>query len=126
MKRKEKVIAFGVLFLFAGAGAVVGFYKRAKPVPREITVQKSSYAGPVETIAFKVEGITQKKGMVCMGCVDKVKKALFSVPHVVGAHISLDNQSAVVQCEKGKVKPEALQSAVRKAGFKAILEPSTS
>ena len=56
------------------------------------------------------------EGMMCMHCVEHIKKALKEVKGVCNAEVSLENKNAVVECTES-VSDEALTSAVKDAGY---------
>lgn len=58
-------------------------------------------------------------GMTCTACVAKVQSAISRVSGVIDAEISLEEQNAVVNVEKGKITIADLISAVKKTGFSA-------
>ncbi|MFQ6093800.1 MAG: heavy-metal-associated domain-containing protein [bacterium] len=59
------------------------------------------------------------EGMTCGACTKAVKSALESVPGVKTADVSLSDETAVVEFEKGRATPDQLTEAVKKIGFKA-------
>ncbi|MEQ4691939.1 copper-exporting P-type ATPase CopA [Providencia manganoxydans] len=62
-------------------------------------------------------------GMTCASCVNKVQKALSSVPGVENARVNLAERSALVT---GTAQPAALIAAVEKAGYGAeIIQDET-
>ena len=58
-------------------------------------------------------------GMHCEKCVARVAEALEGVEGVTGATVSLEGKSAVV--EGHGFEPDGLVSAVREAGFEAVI-----
>jgi Cu+-exporting ATPase len=67
---------------------------------------------------FKVDGMT------CASCVARVEKALRKVPGVADASVNLATEKARVKAT-GDVTPEALITAVSKAGYDAALAEET-
>ena len=58
-------------------------------------------------------------GMTCGACVSKVQNAISRVSGVIDAEISLEEQNAVINVEKGKITIADLITAVGKTGFSA-------
>src|SRR5262245_2591371 len=67
------------------------------------------------------------EGMTCASCVNRVEKALRRVPGVTHASVNLATETASVEIAQG-VRPEALVSAIRAAGYETHLpqEPAVS
>lgn len=55
-------------------------------------------------------------GLTCIACVNRVEKALWTVPHVQNVQINLAEQTALVS---GSTNPQQLISAVQQAGYGA-------
>ena len=68
-----------------------------------------------ETLEFAVEEMT------CDGCVNSVTTAIKSVPGVQSVEVSLEAKKATVVADRSQVSPQAIEDAVRKAGYKADL-----
>ena len=56
-------------------------------------------------------------GMTCVGCVAAATKALQSVPGVQRVQVSLSDQAALITADD-RATDDALDAAIRKAGFK--------
>lgn len=67
----------------------------------------------METTVLKVEG------MSCGGCVKSVTNVLSALPGVTKAEVSLENKSARVEYEAGRVTREDMKRAIAEAGFEA-------
>ncbi|MFP6561097.1 heavy metal translocating P-type ATPase [Paraburkholderia sp. B3] len=59
------------------------------------------------------------RGMTCAACATRVEKALARVPGVARASVNLATEKATVEAG-AEVAPEALASAVTKAGYEAV------
>lgn len=59
------------------------------------------------------------EGMTCGGCVDRVERALASVPGVRSVHVNLTTQIATIAPNSTGPKPRALIEAVRSEGYDA-------
>ncbi|MDA8155619.1 MAG: heavy-metal-associated domain-containing protein [Actinomycetota bacterium] len=57
-------------------------------------------------------------GMSCQHCVMAVKKALAGVDGIQNAQVEIGK--AVVEYDEAKVKPEAVENAIAKAGYKVL------
>jgi Cu+-exporting ATPase len=77
-------------------------------------VEKAGYGVPGETVSLSISGMT------CASCVGRVEKALKKVPGVADATVNLATEKAQVKGTAG-LTPEALISAVKKAGYEAAL-----
>jgi copper ion binding protein len=71
---------------------------------------------PMVKSVFKIEGMT------CDHCVHAVQKAIFSVPGVKKAEISLKKEQAEVSYE-GKLDASAILKAVEQEGYRATPLP---
>ena len=67
----------------------------------------------METALIKVEG------MSCGGCVKSVTNVLAALPGVARAEVSLEDKSARVEFESGRVTREDMKRAIVDAGFEA-------
>ncbi len=65
------------------------------------------------SITLKIEG------MSCMHCVASVKSALEDIKGVKKVDVSLENASAVVECDDS-VSEDALKEAVEDIGFTVV------
>ena len=70
----------------------------------------------------KEEFVLDVTGMSCGACVAKVQSALSRVSGVIGAEVSLETKSAVVNVEKGKITRADLIAAVKETGFSAAAD----
>lgn len=57
------------------------------------------------------------KGMTCGGCVRSVTRVLSALDGVAKVDVSLENASAEVKYDAGKVAVPQMQDAIRAAGF---------
>jgi len=60
-------------------------------------------------------------GMTCAGCVNAVRRLLVRVPGTADVRVALETGRAEII---GTATPDALLSAVRKAGFGAEMRPA--
>ena len=67
----------------------------------------------METTTLKVDG------MSCGGCVKSVTNVLSALPGVARAEVSLEEKSAHVEYEAGRVTREDMKRAIVDAGFEA-------
>ncbi len=58
-------------------------------------------------------------GMTCEHCRKTVEDALMGVAGVWAAAVDLRRGSAEVQCDRARVRPDALVDAVKAAGYSA-------
>ncbi|CAN5429326.1 hypothetical protein BH10PLA1_BH10PLA1_10770 [soil metagenome] len=58
-------------------------------------------------------------GMSCNKCVERVDKAIRSVPGVQTAQVDLKGGNAVVKFDPKSTNPQAVADAVTKAGYQA-------
>jgi copper chaperone CopZ len=56
-------------------------------------------------------------GMTCQNCARGVERKLSATPGVRKATVKLEEQSATVEYDEDRVKPEALAAAVRQLGY---------
>ena len=61
-------------------------------------------------------------GMSCGACVAKVQNALRHISGVIGAEVSLETKTAVVNVEKGKITRADLIAVVKETGFNAAAD----
>jgi copper chaperone CopZ len=57
------------------------------------------------------------QGMSCGSCARSVQRKLAATPGVVRAVVSLEQGSAEVEYDPGRVQPDALKDAVRQLGY---------
>lgn len=57
-------------------------------------------------------------GMSCQHCVMRVKKSLDAISGVTGSDVSVG--SAIVKFDETKTSLSAIESAIEKAGYKAV------
>ena len=67
----------------------------------------------METTTLKVDG------MSCGGCVKSVTNVLAALPGVARAEVSLEEKSARVESETGRVTRDDMKRAIVDAGFEA-------
>ncbi len=70
-------------------------------------------------VELTMEKTIKIEGMMCMRCVEHVKKALESVDGVESVDVSLENKCAVVKLQKD-VETEVLNKAVTDAGYEVV------
>lgn len=68
----------------------------------------------MDEVTIKVQGMT------CGGCVRNVTKVLEALPGVSAANVSLEQASATVRYDAGKLDIAAMRQAVEEAGFDAV------
>ncbi|HOB35665.1 MAG: copper-translocating P-type ATPase [Firmicutes bacterium] len=68
----------------------------------------------VETISFKIEGMT------CAACANRVEKALQRLDGVVSAVVNLATEEARVEYRPGQITAAELYAAVERAGYRAV------
>ena len=68
----------------------------------------------VETISFKIEGMT------CTACANRVEKALQRLDGVVSAVVNLATEEARVEYRPGQITAAELYAAVERAGYRAV------
>lgn len=95
------MLLFGFILLSNG---------QSRPAERE---QKQVTPQQTTKIKMSVEG------MSCMACVANVKKTIEEVEGVQQVEVSLQQKQAIVTYVSSAVKPEKIQEAVNKRGFKA-------
>ncbi len=78
-------------------------------------ITAAGYAVPEDTASI---GIT---GMNCASCVARVERSLKGLPGVIDATVNLATKRAEVRYARGNVEPQAIEDAVRSAGY----EPQT-
>ncbi|WP_032115153.1 copper-exporting P-type ATPase CopA [Candidatus Arsenophonus nilaparvatae] len=81
------------------------------------TVSKQTASDKLEKVNIDSETIQLLiNGMTCASCVNKVQKALLSIPGVQNAQVNLAERSALIT---GQAKHHALIQAAQKAGYDA-------
>lgn len=65
----------------------------------------------MQTLKMPVEGMT------CRNCARAVERKLSGTAGVQRATVRLEEESATVEYDEGRVKPEALAAAVRQLGY---------
>ena len=76
-------------------------------------IEKAGYEAVVDDVELDIEG------MSCASCVNRVEKALETVPGVLGASVNLATERASVRYSAGSLEVGDLERAVRKAGYEA-------
>lgn len=71
--------------------------------------------GAMKTVTIAITG------MSCQGCADTLARVLKTVPGVASATVSYPERRAAISFDARTVKPEALVTAVERAGFTAEL-----
>jgi copper chaperone CopZ len=61
-------------------------------------------------------------GMMCSACQVKIQNALSKTDGIKTAQVDLENGSATVTYDDGKVKPEQIIKIIEKEGYKAQLK----
>ena len=74
-------------------------------------VDAAGYAVPEQTTELGVDG------MSCASCVTHIERALAKVPGVSGVNLNLATEKAFVRHAAGAAPIEALEKAVRSAGY---------
>ena len=67
----------------------------------------------MKTATFDVEGMT------CTGCENAIKSAVGKMEGVVSVEASHGDKRAIVGYEEGRVRPEQIQAAIERLGYKA-------
>lgn len=101
------------LFVVSNALRLRYFHKTKKAPEAE---EKPAEAVPEKKGREEMKKLSVE-GMMCMHCVDHVKKALEKVPGVKSVQVSLEEKSAV--CEGENLDDAALLQAVQDAGYSA-------
>ncbi len=70
---------------------------------------------------MKVEKHLKIEGMTCGHCVERVKRALYSIEGVIHVDVSLEKGLASVQMEKD-IPFDVLKSAVEEWGYRVLGE----
>jgi Cu+-exporting ATPase len=78
------------------------------------TVKALGYEAGVERVTVPIQG------MSCASCVEKVQKALSSVPGVTRADVNFATEKATVEYIPGKVAIKDLSKAVHDAGYELL------
>lgn len=65
------------------------------------------------------EIIISVKGMTCNHCRMTVTKAIMDAPGVKSAEVNLEENSAKVRYNIGKITPDEIVSRIKKAGYEA-------
>ena len=76
-------------------------------------IEKAGYEAVVDDVELDIEG------MSCASCVNRVEKALETVPGVLGASVNLATERASVRYSAGSLEVGDLERAVRKTGYEA-------
>lgn len=58
-------------------------------------------------------------GMFCAGCANHISAAVSKLPGVKNVNIDFESGKGTITYEEGKVDPEKLVDAIKKAGYKA-------
>ncbi|WP_425402302.1 heavy metal translocating P-type ATPase [Inquilinus limosus] len=89
-------------------------FAAAPDIPAVVqAIEHAGYAVPQDTVELAIQGMT------CASCVARVEKRLLAVPGVTGAAVNLATERGTVRFVRGAVQPEALEQAVREAGYEA-------
>jgi copper chaperone CopZ len=75
--------------------------------------QKLQKDAIVKSVTIPIEG------MACDSCAARIQKNLVGIDGVVGAAVSFDKKSAVVEYDARRLEPGRLASAITGLGFKA-------
>ncbi|TVR97220.1 MAG: copper-translocating P-type ATPase [Rhodospirillales bacterium] len=76
-----------------------------------VTTTAAADENRTEVLSLRIEG------MSCASCVSRVERALHRLPGVRAASVSLATERAEVTVEPGRVAPEHLAEAIRRAGY---------
>lgn len=93
--------------------ADIRFDASTKPADIIKAIENVGYEAAEDTIDLAIEGMT------CASCVARIEKALKAVPGVKDASVNLATERASVRVIKGIATPDALEEAVRGAGYDA-------
>jgi Cu+-exporting ATPase len=66
------------------------------------------------------------EGMTCASCVSRVERALGKLPGVRGATVNLATERAAIEYAPEEITPDALKSAIERAGYRALDLPTES
>ena len=86
--------------------------------PQQSTAPAAAAGIPTQPVNFTLATLPIE-GMSCGSCVSTVKRTLKSMAGVSSVEVSLEQRNATVAYDPKKVKPEQIQAAVNKAGYKA-------
>lgn len=67
-----------------------------------------------------MKAIMKIKGMSCMHCSARVKRALEELDGVTRAEISLDEGTALIDYDEAKVSVSKMEAAVEDAGYDVV------
>ena len=66
------------------------------------------------------------KGMRCAGCAENLRKRISKLEGIKSCSVNIAANSMVLECDKSKITPDAIISAVRSAGFQATIAAKPS
>jgi len=95
------VLAVAVAVVLAACAGPTGEGKGGRETPA------------MKTVTYDVEGMT------CSGCENAIKSAVRKMDGVVSAEASHGDKRAIVGYEEGRVRPEQIQAAIERLGYKA-------
>ncbi len=113
-KKNNLLLAIMTLALPAAWATGIGA-AGAAPLPM---IPGSELASDVTPLA-NVETTFEVKGMYCATCPVTVKTAAKKVPGVIDARVSREQERAWVTYDPSKTTPEAIATAITKAGYPA-------
>jgi copper chaperone len=106
-----KAALLGTLFTLSLATTACG-QQTPKQAPATAT------GTPAQVVNFTLATLPIE-GMSCGSCVSNMKRTLKGLDGVSTVEVSLEQRNATVAYDPKKVKPEQIQAAVNKAGYKA-------
>jgi len=106
-----KALLLGSLFTLSLATTACG-QQTPKQAPAAAT------GTPAQAVNFTLATLPIE-GMSCGSCASNVKRTLKGMDGVSTVDVSLEQRNATVAYDPNKVKPEQIQAAVNKAGYKA-------
>lgn len=113
-KNAAMVLALGAALVIMIAGvSIAGSNCPAGAVKAAVKANAPATAEGTQTVILTVSNMT------CGSCVGHITKALAAVDGVNDVTVSLEKGTAKVSYDESKVKPDALASAVVKAGYPA-------
>lgn len=105
--RKMKAVLWVVLFVVVAIGTFPNW---------------SGWFGSKQVLVISADSQKVRlaiSGMTCTGCAISIEKSLRKVTGIQFASVDFDKSEAVVQMERGRIKPEELFKAVQSAGHYA-------
>ncbi len=107
-----KAALLGALFTLSLATTACG-----QQQPNQATAPAVAAGTPAQPVNFTLATLPIE-GMSCGSCASDVKRTLKGLDGVSTVDVSLAQRNATVAYDPKKVKPEQIQAAVNKAGYK--------